>query len=182
MTCVVATIDGNTIQAGSDTAIGHFEEIYDMAEHKVFIRGSYLIGFCGSARVGQILQYKVELPAPPDEEDLTPFLVQEIVPRIRQAVEAEGSANEGRNFLGDKTVVLMGCRSQLWCILADTTVVETVPFAAIGSGRHHAYGALHALEAAGVEPARERLEWALGAAAEFSPMVRRPFRFYSLEA
>jgi hypothetical protein len=61
------------------------------------------------------------------------------------------------------------------------TVVPEFEFgAAIGSGRLRAYGALHALWTAGVEPPMRRLELALEAAAAFTANVRPPWHFVSL--
>ena len=52
-------------------------------------------------------------------------------------------------------------------------------FAAIGSGRLRAYGALHALQASGTEPVERRLELALEAAAAYTATVRPPWHFVS---
>ncbi len=180
MTCVVGVTDGEIITLGADSAAGGSgDEIYTLDMRKVFARGQYLFGACGSPRVGQVLRYQAELPEPPASADLEPFLVRELVPAIRTAVEDEGLASPGRAFLGEKTALLVGCRGRLWCITSDLTVIPEHPFAAIGSGRLRAYGALHALQAAGVEPVQRQLELALAAAAAYTANVRPPWQFVS---
>jgi hypothetical protein len=182
MTCAIAVVEGEDIEAGADSALCGPEEIYQMQEDKVFVRGPYLIGYCGRARIGQILRYRLDFPDPPDDGDLTSFLIRGLASAIRRAVEAEGAAGRGRDLLGEKTVLILGCRARLWCIQPDLSIAETTPFAAIGSGRHKAYGALHSLTAADVQPARRRIELALEAAAQFTPSVRPPFRFVTLKS
>ncbi len=181
MTCVAAVVSGDTILAGADSAAGMGEEIYRLDEPKVFVREPYLLGYCGSLRIGQILRHRVELPEPPESEDLTPFLVRELVPAVRRAVEEEGAAGEGKAFLGEKTVILIGWRGKLWTLGTDLSIFPAgADFVAIGSGRPRSYGAFHALAAAGVEPARRRLELALEAAAAYTSNVRAPFHFVTL--
>lgn len=178
MSCIVGITDGETVTFGADSAGGFGDEIYTLAIHKAFARGPYLFGVCGSMRVGQILRFKVDLPDPP-AADLEPFLVRELAPAIRRALVEEGVAGSGPAILGDKTTILVGCRGQLWTICADLTLVREAPYAAIGSGRLRAYGALHALHAAGVEPVRRQLELALEAAAAYTSNVRPPWHFVS---
>ena len=181
MTCVVGISDGETITLGADSAGGMGDEVYTFDLRKVFARGQYLFGVCGSYRVGQVLRFQAELPEPPasGSPDLEPFLVRELVPAIRRAVEEEGVAGSQSAVLGERTALLLGCRGQLWSITRDLTVIPETPFAAIGSGRLRAYGALHALHAAGVESSRRRLEMALAAAAAYTANVRPPWQFVS---
>ncbi len=178
MTCVVGETDGRTIILGADSAAGSGDEIYTIDLPKVFARGGFLFGYCGSYRIGQILRYRVELPEPPSG-DLEPFLVRELIPALRRAVIEEGAAGEGNAFLGEKTALLIGCQGELWTIARDLTAVPEADFAAIGSGRLRAYAALYALRTAGVEPSRRRLEVALQAAAAFTSTVRPPWHFVS---
>jgi ATP-dependent protease HslVU (ClpYQ) peptidase subunit len=177
MTCVGGIEDRRTVILGADSAAAAGDEIYTLDLPKVFARGAYLFGYCGSYRIGQILRYRVELPEPPIAGELEPFFIRELIPAIRHAVEKDGAAGPGRAFLGEKTTILMGCRAQLWCIMSDLTVVPAGPFAAIGSGRLRAYAALHALQAVAIEPAQRRLKLALEASAAFTSSVRPPWVF-----
>ncbi|MCP3999187.1 MAG: hypothetical protein GY722_29595 [bacterium] len=178
MTCVVGTIDGRAIILGADSAaVGEGPEIYTPPEPKVFASGPYLLGVCGSYRVAQVLRYRAELPTPPEPTDLGSFLVRDLVPMIGDLLESEGVVGSSRAFLGEKVALLLGYEGQLWHVSSDLTVLPEVDFGAIGSGRLRAYAALHALKAAGVEPARRRLELALETAAKYTATVRPPWTF-----
>ena len=180
MTLVVAEQTPDGIVAGADTAayFADKDEIHQMNEPKVFTRNGFLIGFCGSSRAGQVLAHHVEYPDVPKKGDLMPFLVHELVPSIRGAMEEHGPS-EGQRILG-QGYLIVGCRGELFGLTTDLVVLKTRPFAAIGSGRSHAYGALYALHAARYGTARERLEIALETGAEFSPHVRGPWVFCDL--
>jgi hypothetical protein len=182
MTVVLVDTEDNELLFGADSAAsGQDEEIYTFDTEKVFEREGYLFGYCGSYRIGQILRHCVELPKIPEDPeepfDMERFLVRELLPPIRQAVTAEGAAGAGRAILGDKTAILLGCRRQIWRLGTNLTVNRETPFAAIGSGRSRAYGALHALHAAGFGPLQQRVELALQATAAFTANVRPPFHF-----
>lgn len=184
MTLVLALVDdeGN-IHAGADSAIGGENEIYRFHEPKVFIKGPYLLGYCQSARLGQVLRYHFEAPEPStDEEDLNGFMVATFVPALRRVLEIHGAMTPGLVEMPKGSVVMVGYRSQLWCISTNLTVTQMTPRAAIGSGRSHAYGALHALMASGTEPFGRIIELTMEAAAEHSPRVRPPFRYLELSA
>ncbi|MCP4660306.1 MAG: hypothetical protein GY856_33310 [bacterium] len=180
MTIVIADTEDQAVIFGADSAAGAGDEIYTLEAAKVFERDGFLFGHCGSRRIAQIVRHCVELPAYPEKSaGVERFLVRELNPAIRRAVEAEGVAGEGRGFLGDKTCILISVQGQIWCIGPDLTVTPEGPFGAIGSGRMRAYGALHALRAAGIKPARRRIELALEATAEYTALVRPPWRFVS---
>ena len=180
MTFVAGSIEGQSVILGSDSAAtgpADGSEIYTPPEPKVFACGPYVIGACGSYRVAQVLRYRAELPRPSESTDLESFLVRDLVPAIGDLLATERVAGSNRTSLGDKVALLLGYRGQLWCIASDFTVLPEDEFGAIGSGRLRAYAALHALETAGIEPARRRLELALDAAAKYTASVRRSWHF-----
>jgi hypothetical protein len=181
MTCVVGSIDGRKLILAADSAGGNGDEIYTLPARKVFAVGPYLFGVCGSYRLAQVLRYRIELPDPPESADLEAFLVRDLIPALRRAVEQENVVGCGSCSLGQKTCLLLGCRGELWHVGPDFTVLQESPFAAIGSGRLRAYGALHALHAAGVEPAERRLELTLAATAAYTSSVRPPWQFIHSE-
>ena len=182
MTCVVGKTDGHTILLGADSAGSDGkDEIYRIREPKVFRCGAYVIGVAGSYRIAQVLRLKAALPAPPaTTTDLEPFLVRRLMPAIAAAVRADGVAGEGRDILGPRTGLLLGCHGRLWHIDPDLTVIPEGSFASIGSGRIRAYAALYALEAAGVTSARRCIDIALAAAAEYTASVRPPWHYAKL--
>lgn len=170
MTCIVGITDGENIVIGGDTAASSPDgpEIYTLRNEKVFTTGEYLVGYCASYRAGQLARWQVDWPAPPPGTDLERFLVVEIVPRLRQAL-TEGGADRPAQFL-------IGLRGQLFCIGSDWTAATLEEgYIAIGSGRHVAYGALHALADLDLPP-EEKVLRALKAAQRYTSSVREPFR------
>ena len=183
MTCIVGVVDEGRVILGADSAgSGKENEIYSLPERKVFARGPYLFGITGSYRLGEVLHFKTELPELPKQHDLKRFLVHELVPAVADAVLKNHCAHEGREILGPRTGFLLGVRGSLWCIISDLTVFQAGSFASMGSGRLRAYPALHALEAAGVTPAKRRLELALEATYAYTSDVRGPWQFVESES
>ena len=75
MTCIVAVTDGQTVVIGGDSAGAAGQELRIRADPKVFLVGSFAIGFTTSFRMGQILRYSAHLPEPPPESgpEAVPF-------------------------------------------------------------------------------------------------------------
>ncbi len=133
MTLIIAQAEADRILMASDSAGGTPEEFYVLPHFAKIARcGPYLVGACGSARIMQILHHCVAWQEPPDVGDRLPFLVQEVVPEVRRAVQEAGAANTGRQFLGEKTAVLFGVRGELYCVGTDLTVVRWSGPACIG--------------------------------------------------
>ncbi len=86
------------------------------------------IGFTGSYRVGQQLQYAV-LPAP--GKNLMSHLVLNIVPAVRSIAG------------DDMDQILVGCAGRLFKIDSDYAVAEYDHYAAAGGGEAYALGRLH---------------------------------------
>jgi ATP-dependent protease HslVU (ClpYQ) peptidase subunit len=175
MTCIVGVKEGDRLWIGGDSAAASADgEICSVAiPKKVFAVGEYLVGFTISWRAGQVLNHQVEWPSPPAEYDLEEFLVCEVVPRLQQALSGEDlqippEFDRAWQFM-------IGLRGELATIAVDFSVgVPRTPYLSIGSGRHNAYGALHALADSGLG-GEEKTRKALEAAACFTRNVRPPF-------
>lgn len=177
MTCIVGIAEQGTVLLAGDSAGSSLKdrEIYLFKNAKVFRAGDYVLGYTTSYRLGQILRYEVDLPQPP-KDDLERFMATEFVDAVSLAFASKGF-DRG---LGEYGSILVGVRGQLFGIGAELQVVSgTASYAAVGSGRHHAYGALYAL--ADSSPLETRAETALRAAQCFTPDVREPFMFVKLE-
>lgn len=176
MTCIVGITTGSKVYIGGDSAGVGGWSLTIRADQKVFRRGDYVFGFTSSYRMGQILQYNAELPAPP-REDVHKFMVRDFVEAVRKALRDGGytkidsNREEGGTFL-------VGCRARLFAIESDFQVVETtVGFDAVGSGADIARGALTASPR--LSPER-RVRTALSAAEQWNAGVRGPFTVVSV--
>jgi ATP-dependent protease HslVU (ClpYQ) peptidase subunit len=177
MTCIVAVSDGRRVVVGGDSAATSLDpaEIYSLATPKVFRTGRYVVGFTASYRVGQILRYQTEWPDPPEEVDeLERFLATRVVENVRRALRAGGAGRvENGAELGGYFLIAVG--GAIFSVGYRYDVGRLIePYAAIGSGRLPAYGALHATADSG-RPLEDRARAALQAAHAFNPTVREPF-------
>jgi 20S proteasome alpha/beta subunit len=184
MSLAIGVETKDRVLMGADSAVGILGspgEIYSLRHLEKIVRcGPYLLGYCDNARVGQVLVHHLSWPEPPDSQPLTSFLIRELVPEIRRTLQDADAAQEGRTILGPDTVLLVAARGELYTINADLTVVRSEGLVCIGCGRHAAYPVMDALQAAGVESARQRIEMTLEIVAGRSPLVRPPFRFLEL--
>ncbi len=171
MTCIVAITDGKRTVMGADSAAGSTDnpEIYDFATSKLFQKGEYLVGVCGSYRSGQLARYEMEWPDPPeDPAELEGFLVREVVKKLRELYKEAGHVPP------PTAAAMVAIRGRIFVIGNDNSVGSLAnPWCAIGSGRHTAYGALHVLASLdlGLE---EKVSRALAAAQAHTSNVREP--------
>lgn len=176
MTCIVGLTEGARVLLAGDSAGVSLEhgEIYTLRNPKVFRSGPYALGFTTSFRLGQILRYQTRFPEPKPQTDLEAFMTTEFVDTLRQALERAGFERS----LGLSGSILVGIHGRLFTIGAELQVMSgDTSYAAVGSGRHLAYGALFALDSLSRDDLRARAEIALRAAQSFTPSVREPFHY-----
>ena len=172
MTCIVGLVDGPRVLIGGDSAGASGWDMRIRRDPKVFTRGRWSFGYTTSFRMGQLLQYKVELPHVPDDlTDVHAFMVAEFIDALRAGLKTGGYAktvngvDEGGRFL-------VGLAGHLFTVHSDYQVAEyAMPYAAVGCGEDYALGSLHTSRG---RP-RGRLFMALDAAATLSNGVARPF-------
>ncbi|WP_145965079.1 hypothetical protein [Mesorhizobium sp. M1B.F.Ca.ET.045.04.1.1] len=129
MTCVVGLIDNGKVYIGADSAASAGENIEIRTNRKVFRNGVYVIGFTGSYRVGQLMQYTAL--AKPTGKDVLQHLVLNVVDKLK---ELSGK---------DIDELLIGHGGRLFKISSDYSVAEFASHAAVGSGARYALGRLH---------------------------------------
>lgn len=173
MSCIAGIRQAGKVFLGADSAGVNGWQITIRADQKVFISGEYLMGFTGSFRLGQLLQYKLQLPKPPETASkLYPFMVNEFVDATRACLKTCGVATK-ENEAERGGTFLVGVRGRLFLIEADYQVAETADaFIAVGCGAPYALGSL--ATSSGSPPAR--IKRALLTAQHFCMGVRGPFR------
>ncbi len=175
MTCVVGLIHEGKVWMGCDSAAVDGWALDTRAEPKVFVRGPYMIGYTTSFRMGQILRFAPGIPVP-DRGNATEFMATKFVEWVRTAFRSEGFIkNDGGREEGG--VFMVGVASRLFCVYEDFHVAESTSlYAAIGSGRDLALGALAALSYfdLAITPA-EHIRQALMASEKHNAGVRQPF-------
>ncbi|TJW14425.1 MAG: hypothetical protein E5W82_10640 [Mesorhizobium sp.] len=157
MTCIVGLVDNGKVYIGGDSAAITGDSIEIRANRKVFRNGPYVIGFTGSYRVGQMLEY-ASLPKLTCK-DVMAHLVLNVVDKLK---EISGK---------DIDELLIGHGGRLFKVSSDYSVAEYASYAAAGVGGQYALGNFHG----GVGAPELRVQAALEAAQTHCAGVRAPF-------
>lgn len=178
MTCIVGLEHNGRVYIGGDSAGVSDYDLTVRADEKVFRSGPFVMGFCGSFRMGQLLRYRLEAPKlPKDPDDLDRWMVCEFVDAVRECLAAGDHLKKkaGHESEGE---FLVGVRGRLFTVQADFQVARSShTYDAVGCGANLALGSLFTSE--GVSP-RKRVQVALYAAEQFSAGVRGPFTIEEL--
>jgi hypothetical protein len=179
MTAVAGLIADGAVWIAADSAGVSGQSLSIRADHKAFRNGPYVFGFTTSFRMGQLLQYRLQVTGPDPDDDLHAFMCTNFADAVRDCLKAGGWAEKdkdreaGGNFL-------VGVNGRLFEVYSDYQVAEREdPFAATGCGESFLLGSLHT-SAALDWPPEKRLIAALEAAERFSTGVQGPFRVVSV--
>lgn len=156
MTCIVGIAHGGRVFMGGDSAASVDGAIDVRLNRKVFRNGDYIIGFTGSFRVGQQLQYAT---LPPVEGEPLAHIVNAVVPLLAKLAGKETDE------------ILIGYAGRLFKVSSDYSVAEYESYTAAGQGEPYALGRLHGSLGA----PEQRVVAALAAAEAHCAAVRAPF-------
>ncbi|MFA5385644.1 MAG: hypothetical protein WC364_13495 [Eubacteriales bacterium] len=177
MTCIAGLIDSGIVYMGADSAGVAGYDLSIRADQKVFISGSFLMGFTTSFRMGQLLRYKLDPPKHPYTDngqlmDEYKYMVTIFIDAVRQCLKDGGYALKDKEQEQGGTF-LVGYRGRLFQVEDDYQVGELLDgFAAVGCGDQVALGSLYSTRG---EPPVNRIRMALEAAERYSAGVRHPF-------
>lgn len=179
MTCIVGIETPEGVMMGCDSmSAAHWDAKITRLD-KVFQVGAFLIGYTSSFRMGQLLQYGLNVEPQASEESDLAFLVTKFVPAVRLCFKEggftriEASAEEGGEFL-------VGYKHRLYVVRSDFQVNSSMDgFNSVGCGCSYALGNL--FSSAELHP-EARINDALEAASHFSNGVCPPFKRRSLVA
>jgi len=179
MTCVIGLIHGSRIYMGSDSAAVGNRFIRTTNLPKIFRNGPFLIGYCGSFRMGQVLEHSLRIPRQKEDQSDIAFMINVFIENVRNCLKEKGVASiEQRKETGGHFMV--GYKGRLYSINSDFHVGDMLDgFDCIGSGAPIALGAMKALEK--TRP-KQRIEKSLEVAAYYSADVTGPFHVMSIRA
>jgi len=170
MTCVVGLEHHGRVFMGGDRCSSNDVTKTKTAKPKIFKKGPFLIGFSGSFRYADIIQYNVEFPKKSKKMSEEEYLFTVIVEQIRETLSDKGMNLDEDKFTDNALIAYKGKLYELQC---DLSLVRNVHgFNAIGNGKEVALGSFYSTIHL---PPEERVEMALRAAAEFSQGVSEPF-------
>lgn len=175
MTCIAGLVSDGIVYLAGDSAGCAGWDLTVRKDPKVFVNGQYVMGFTHSFRMGQLLRYAFNPPAP-ETSDLHGFMCTAFVDALRACLKDGGHATKDKEQEAGG-LFLAGVAGRLFVIESDYQVAETADgYAAVGCGFQPARGALFATD--GMEPV-QRLGVAMSAAERFSNGVRGPFTIVS---
>lgn len=179
MTCIVAIEDAGTVYMGSDRAASNWSSIISLEGSKTVTNGPLLLGFCGSMRMGQLLQHALDVPSHRLTWDVDRWVTVDLMTSLRATFEAH-AWHEVNSGVASGGHFLMAVGGRCYEIQSDYSFNRnTTGEYAAGSGAEYALGSLHATRG---EVASLRVMLALEAAAEHSPTVAGPFDIVTQEA
>ncbi len=181
MTCVVGLKHEGTIYIGADSAGVSDWDMGIRADRKVFRNGSYLFGFSGSFRMGQLLEHALKIP-PREDEPAFGFMCTGFVDAVRECLKAGGYARKEHDQETMGMFLLGTTWGSLYRIESDYQVCEFAnAYDAIGCGHAYALGALALgeMDQQHLNPL-DRVNAALSVAHQHSAGVRPPFHVEKL--
>lgn len=182
MTCIVGLVEHGKVFIGGDSCVsrGYIQQTMT-AQKKVFRHGNFLIGYSGSLRMEQLLQFAFSPPEHPKDLSIERYLATLFVDALRNALKEAGNAMKQNEQESSPGYFLVGYQGRLVTIESDYSFTEIADgFDAIGSGNEVALGAMHATKDMSLIP-QKRIELALEAAAAYCRGVRGPFVIEGLD-
>lgn len=177
MTCIVGLVEDETIFMGCDSMVttGYTTQLLTLK--KVFRNRDMLIGFSGSVRMCNLLQYAFTIPEHPDYMSIETYLTTSFIDALRTLLKDTGNAtktNEQEQSLG---YFLLGYKKRLFTIGSDYSLIEVMEgYNSVGSGSEIALGAMFATQHSDIKP-KKRIELALKAATHYCNGVNEPYYF-----
>ncbi len=184
MTCIVGFAHDGNVWLGGDRAGVSGGTVLACAEPKVFRRGPFIMGYTSSFRMGQLLQYSLEVPPMAADDQVGRYMRTVFIDAVRNLFSA-GGYREKKDEREKGGAFLVGFAGRLWQVDDDFQVTRFGDsYAAVGSGADYALGALagfHALPGILFLTPHQVLLAALSAAAHHNAYVRGPFDVIALE-
>ena len=183
MTCVVAIVDSsNNIHMGSDSLASDSHSQTIMTDSKLFMIGELLVGFAGSFRSAQVLQYQMFLPERGELQEDMEYLVASFIPVLRTVFADNGLGDDILGSDGFDGEFLLGYRGQVYKMQNDfSLIVAKDDFVSIGAGGEVSSAVLYATKDMDIAPT-DRLELALKSSAYQITTVKEPFHFICVDS
>lgn len=182
MTCIVGIETRDGVVMGADSASVGGWTVNTTSLNKIVRCGKFMIGYTSSFRMGQLLQYTLNVPDQTNGDDLR-YLSTVFVDGVRDCL-AIGGYKEVSNEVEKGGTFLLAYKDKLYSIGDDFQVNRTTyGYDACGAGQDTAMAVLHALYSLDTElSVVTKLRLALEASAKVYPgLVAAPFRFEKLE-
>lgn len=140
MTCIVAMVDEGIIHMAGDKLGSNGYTKLIVNKPKIFINGSFIVGYTTSFRMGQLLEYTWNPPEKLESQTVDYYIYKVVVDSIKTVLKDDGFATDtqGGNFL-------LGYNGRLFEIQDDYSVFEVTGYSAVGCGEQEAKAVLYTL-------------------------------------
>lgn len=166
MTCIVGIATEDSVYIGGDRAASDEDSIYSLRTPKVFTNGSWIVGYCGTIGIAQLIEF-IEFEE--EVDDPYTYIRLTIVEQLKKAIESFSNASAEHD-----TAWLIGYKNRLFELCDSDWGVMEFQEVAIGSGGSFALGSLHTTSQFDVATPYYRIECALNAAIALSPLCQGP--------
>lgn len=175
MTCIIAHTDGvSSFLAGDKLGSNGFTKTVQ-TEPKVFekefiklhddgltrTKEVMALGYTTSFRMGQLLNYNLNLPEQDASQTFSQYLVLKVIPIIRQMFKEEWGARDASQDVGGGQFIILHNHT-IYEVQEDFSVLQPkTRITAVGSGTYHAIAAMQAyieVENESKKPLHERIE------------------------
>lgn len=180
MTCIVGLVEKKRVYIGADSFGSNETCQISRADQKIFrVSGKHdaLIGFTGSFRMGQILQYSkglIGVKAPCTHK----YMVTKFIPNVIDIFDKNGLIQKGDLSQYPIEPFLLAFKNKLFQIDSDFQVAESLcGYDAVGSGAVYALGSLASTGEFDIDPV-QRVYLAIKASAKFGVGIGAPFHVY----
>ena len=177
MSCIVGLVDKKNVYVGCDSfgsTVNCQVQRIDQKIFRVMGKTDAVIGFAGSFRMGQILQYTKGL-LDVNAQCTHKYMVTKFIPRVIEIFDKSGFIKRDDEGTVTGDTFLLAYRTKLFQIDNDFQVAESLcGYDAIGSGYEYALGSLSSTENLKVPPV-QRVYLALKAASKFGVGIGAPF-------
>lgn len=177
MTCIVGIEDGQKVIIGGDSRMVSGWTAQPICGGKLWKSGEAIMGLSGSPRMLQLLRHQLEIPKRETGMSVEAYMVGPFMDAVRLLLRDTGHVKVENEVQETGSQFLVGIRGKLFAVAQDFQAQRYADgFAAIGSGRGPALGALHATSE-GEWSGEDRVRIALEAAARFDIGVSAPFDY-----
>lgn len=182
MTCIAACYKDNQLVMGGDSAGVDSSSWAQtiIAESKVFKKKNMLFGYTSSFRMGQIIQYCLNIPEHPENMDTMEYLVCRFIESYRITLKNNGFLNRN-NGIDETGSFLLGYKNRIFNIQNQFQIIEdSSGIMAVGCAADQAIGAMEALFPLPNKTATEIVQEALSIAEYRNIGVSSPFNIITL--
>lgn len=178
MTCIVAIAEAGRVHMGCDSCASDGHRRYVQVRSKITRKGGFLIGHSGSIRFADLIEHVWAPPERLEASTDSSYMCVQVATSIRTLLRDNGLMQRKDDVESASNCwAVIGYRGGLWSMEPDLQMrVDSIGYAATGSGLDYAIGALYATRAMNLEP-HPRLQLALEAASHHLVSVCPPFHF-----